>query len=322
MKAIVYNQPGDAAVLKIVEQDKPTYSENEVLIQVKASGVNKPDIFQRKGNYNAPEGVPDNIPGLEISGIIEGCGSKVKRWKVGDEVCALLAGGGYANYVVVDERHCLTKPSSLTFTEAASLPETIFTVWHNVFQRGRLLPEESILIHGGSGGIGITAIQLAHIFANNVYVTAGTDDKCEKCVDLGATLAINYHTEDFETILKDKGVDLILDSIGGSYFEKNLNILNPDGRLIYINAIKGAKVGLNLGRIMRDRILISGSTLRSRDAQFKADLAREIENIVWPKILNGMYKPVIYQAFSYQDVVASHQLMESGMHFGKIILNW
>jgi len=322
MKAIVYNQPGDADVLQIVERAMPTYESNEVLIEVKASGVNKPDIFQRKGNYNAPIGVPQDIPGLEVAGIVIACGSKVERWKIGDEVCALLAGGGYCGYVTVDERHCLPKPSNLTFIEAASLPETVFTVWHNIFQRGGLSSDESILIHGGSGGIGITAIQIAHVFAKKVIVTAGTDDKCKKCMELGAFMAINYKKEDFEIVLKENKVDVILDSIGGPYFEKNLRILNPDGRLIYINTIQGANVNLNLGIIMRDRITISGSTLRSRSSQFKAELAREVEENVWPKVLNGAFKPVIYKSFPYQDVVAAHKLMESGEHFGKIILSW
>jgi len=322
MNAIIYDEPGNADVLQVVDLEVPSYNRNEVLIEVKASGVNKPDIFQRKGNYNAPKGVPSNIPGLEVSGVIVACGAEVSRWAIGDEVCALLAGGGYAGYVVVDERHCLPKPPNLTFTEAASLPETVFTIWHNVFQRGGLLPQEAILIHGGSDGIGISGIQLTKLFAKDVYVTAGTDDKCEKCIELGATIAINYNTEDFESIMINNKVDVVLDSIGGSYFDKNLKILNPDGRLIYINTIKGSNVQLDLGLIMRNRITISGSTLRGRNADFKADLAREIEENVWPKILNGMFKPVIYQSFSYQDVISAHKLMESGVHFGKIVLNW
>ena len=322
IKAIIYNEPGNAEVLKVVEREKPKCDNNEVLIKVIASGVNKPDIFQRKGNYNAPNGVVQNILGLEVSGIIEECGKEVTRWKIGDQVCALLAGGGYSNYVVVNEGHCLPKPSNLTFVEAASLPEVIFTVWHNVFQRGGLLPHDSILIHGGSGGIGVAAIQLASIFDHQVYVTAGDNDKCQKCIDLGASIAINYNTEDFETVLKSNKVDVILDSIGGPYFEKNINLLKPDGRLIYINAIKGSNVQLNIGKMMRERLTISGSTLRNRDAQFKVDLAHEIEIHVWPKIITGLYKPVIYKSFPYEDVVMAHQLMEGGTHFGKIVLVW
>jgi len=322
MKAIIYNKPGNAEVLQVVDLEIPSYNDNEVLIEVKASGINKPDIFQRKGNYNAPKGVPHNIPGLEVSGIVVACGIGVNRWKIGDEVCALLAGGGYAEYVVVYEGHCLPKPSNLSFTEAASLPETVFTVWHNVFQRGGLLPQESVLIHGGSGGIGITSIQLTKLFAKDVYVTAGTDEKCEKCMELGATMAINYNTQDFESALINSKVDVVLDSIGGSYFDKNLMVLNPDGRLIYINTIKGSNVQLDLALIMLNRITISGSTLRGRDAQFKENLAREVEKNIWPKVLNGMFKPVIYQTFSYTDIVSAHKLMESGTHFGKIVLNW
>lgn len=322
IKSIIYNEPGSAEVLRIVEREKPRCDSNEVLIKVVASGINKPDIFQRKGNYNAPNGVVQNILGLEVSGIIEECGNEVTRWKIGDQVCALLAGGGYSSYVVVNERHCLPKPLNLTFAEAASLPEVIFTVWHNVFQRGRLLPDDSILIHGGSGGIGVAAVQLARIFDHQVYVTAGDDDKCQKCIDLGASIAINYNTEDFEVVLRSNKVDVILDSIGGPYFEKNINILKPDGRLIYINAINGTNVQLNIGKIMRERLTISGSTLRNRNAQFKADLAREIEINVWPKIIAGLYKPIVYKSFPYEDVVAAHQLMESGTHFGKIVLDW
>lgn len=322
MKAIVYDEPGDVEVLQVQDREVPHYAENEVLIEVRASGVNKPDIFQRKGNYNAPKGVAHNIPGLEVSGIVIACGSEVKRWKEGDEVCALLAGGGYAGYVVVNEKHCLPKPSNLTFAEAASLPETVFTVWHNVFQRGDLTPNESILIHGGSGGIGVTAIQITKLFAKNVYVTAGSDEKCEKCVELGATLAINYNRDDFEIVLGKNKVDVVLDSIGGPYFDKNLRILNADGRLIYINSIKGSNVQLDLGLLMRNRITISGSTLRGRNAEFKAQLAKEVEEHVWPKVLNGMFKPIIYKSFSYEDVISAHKLMESGVHFGKIVLNW
>src|SRR5690554_1537992 len=322
IKAIIYKEPGNADVLTVVEREKPRCNDYEVLIKVLASGVNKPDIFQRKGNYNAPIGVVQNILGLEVSGIIEECGRKAIRWKVGDQVCALLAGGGYSSYVIVDGRHCLPKPANLSFIEAASLPEVIFTVWHNVFQRGRLSHDESILIHGGSGGIGVAAIQLASIFDHQVYTTAGDDDKCQKCINLGASIAVNYNTEDFEAVFKSNKVDVILDIIGGPYFERNINILKPDGRLIYINAIKGTNVQLNIGKVMRERLTISGSTLRNRDAQFKADLAHEIEMYVWPKILAGVYKPIIYKSFSYKDVVAAHQLMESGTHFGKIVLEW
>ncbi|HUH17922.1 NAD(P)H-quinone oxidoreductase [Albibacterium sp.] len=322
IKGIIYKEPGGVDVLTIVEMERPECKDNEVLIKVVASGVNKPDIFQRKGNYNAPAGVVQNILGLEVSGVIEECGKGVARWKVGDQVCALLAGGGYSSCVVVDENHCLPKPANLSFVEAASLPEVIFTVWHNLFQRGGLLNDDRILIHGGSGGIGVAAIQLASIFGHQVYVTAGNDDKCQKCIDLGATVAINYNTEDFEGILKSNKVDVILDSIGGSYFEKNINILRTDGRLIYINAVKGANVQLNIGKIMKERLTISGSTLRNRDAQFKADLANEIERNVWPKIEDGLYKPVIYKSFSYDNVAIAHQLMERGIHFGKIVLEW
>lgn len=322
MKAIVYNHPGGPEVLQIADREMPSCKDGEVLIEVRASGINKPDIFQRKGNYNAPKWAPQDIPGLEVSGVVVHCGAEVSRWKIGDEVCALLGGGGYANYVVADERHCLPKPPNLTFIEAASLPETVFTVWHNVFERGNLASDEAILIHGGSGGIGITGIQLARLLAKDVYTTAGTDEKCRKCEELGATRAINYREEDFEVVLKDIGVDVVLDSIGGPYFNKNIRVLKPDGRLIHINTIKGPEVEVNLGIVMRNRLTISGSTLRGRSAAFKADLAAAVESNVWPLIFSDQFKPIIYKSFSYKEVTEAHRLMESGVHFGKIVLQW
>lgn len=322
-KIIFYEEPGDPSVLVLGETDLPPCKEHEVLIRVVSSGINKPDIFQRKGHYPAPAGfyLP-RVPGLEVAGTIEHCGSEVSRWKVGDEVCALLAGGGYAEFVIVDSRHCLPKPAGLTFPEAASLPETTFTVWHNLFQRGRLEKGESVLIHGGSGGIGITALQLARLYASQVYTTAGTPEKCSRCLDLGADKAINYKSEDFEEVLKDAGVDVVLDSIGGSYFNKNINLLNPDGRLVYINAVEGAEVGLNIRKLMTKRITVSGSTLRSRDADFKAGLAAEVEKSVWPLIESKQFIPVVDTVFPVSEVVEAHRLMESGQHFGKIAINW
>lgn len=322
-KVIHYPEPGEPSVLGLSEVELPPCRENEVLIRVVSSGINKPDIFQRKGRYPAPAGffLPQ-VPGLEVAGVIEHCGSGVIRWKAGDEVCALLAGGGYAEYVVVDSRHCLPKPSGLSFTEAASLPETTFTVWHNLFQRGGLRKGESVLIHGGSGGIGITALQLASLVASKVITTAGTPEKCSRCLDLGADIAINYRTEDFEEELNDISIDVILDSIGGSYFDKNMNILNPDGRLVYINAVSGSEVNLNIRKMMAKRITITGSTLRSRDADFKANLASQVEKNVWPFIESKQFLPVIDKVFSVSEVVEAHRLMESGEHFGKIVIDW
>lgn len=322
MKAIQYDSPGEASVLYVTELDPPTCRPHEVLIRVKASGINRPDIFQRRGNYNAPAGTVQNIPGLEVSGTVTATGSHVSRLNIGDDVCAILSGGGYSDTVCVDERLCMIKPSNLSFTEAASLPETVLTVWHNVFQRGGLSKDESILVHGGSGGIGITAIQLARIFGKQVYVTAGSDEKCNACVNLGATEAINYQQKDFEKVLQDKTIDIILDMIGGSYFAKNIRLLNTEGRLIYINAMEGAKVELNIMEVMKKRLTISGSTLRSRTIEFKGSLCREVEKYLWPKIEQGQFVPVIDRTFSYEKVGDAHRYLENGQHFGKIVLTW
>lgn len=321
MKAIIISKFGEPEVLQLVERELPHYSSNEVLVKVKAFGINRPDVFQRKGNYPAPKDASVDIPGLEISGIVEECGKEVSRWKVGDEVCALLSGGGYAEYVAVNEKHCLPKPDNLSFAEAASLPETVFTVWHNVFQRGNLQAGDSILIHGGSGGIGITAIQLASHFCKAVYVTAGSQDKCNECIKLGADLAINYKTEDFEEVLANTEINLILDSIGGDYFQKNLNLLSEDGRMVSINAMKGAKVAMDISQIMQKRLTISGSTLRSRSVDFKAQLAEDIERKIWPLIAKEKFKPIV-KVFPYSEVVAAHHYLESGFNFGKLVLTW
>jgi putative PIG3 family NAD(P)H quinone oxidoreductase len=321
MKAIIIKEFGGPEVLQLVERDVPTVSSNEVLIKVKASGINRPDVFQRKGNYPAPLGASPDIPGLEISGTVEQLGENTTRWKIGDKICALLAGGGYAEYATVNENHCLPIPENLSFEEAASLPETLFTVWHNVLQRGALQAQDSILIHGGSGGIGITAIQLAAHFCKAVYITAGSQEKCKKCVELGAGLAINDKTEDFEQVLANKEINLILDSVGGDYFQKNLNLLSEDGRMISINAMKGAKVSLNIAQVMQKRLTLSGSTLRNRDATFKAKIAAEVEKNVWPLILNSTFKPII-RSFPYSKAVAAHQYLDGGSNFGKLVLTW
>ena len=320
MKAIVITQPGDPEVLKIHEQEKPKPKPNEVLIEVKAAGVNRPDVFQRKGNYPPPDDVPQDIPGLEVAGIITAVGTEVTQWKTGDQVCALLGGGGYAEFAVVDGRHCLPVPKGWSFTEAASLPETVFTVWQNVFMRGNLKNGENFLIHGGSSGIGITAIQLAKAFGATVYTTAGSDAKCKTCENLGAKKSINYKTEDFEVVLKDIGADVILDMVGGNYIPKNIRILKPDGRLIYINAMKGGKTELDVTDLMKKRLTITGSTLRNRNADFKAKLAAEIKEKVWPVLEAKEFKPVIYKSFKLEDAAAAHRLMESSEHIGKIML--
>lgn len=320
MKAIIITKPGAAEVLKLQECPMPQLKPNEVLIHVKAAGINRPDIFQRTGNYPPPPDVPQDIPGLEVAGIIAEMGSEVTQWKAGDAVCALLGGGGYAEYAAVDARHCLPVPSGWTFVEAASLPETVFTVWQNVFLRGGLKRGENFLVHGGSSGIGITAIQLAKVFGAEVYATAGSDEKCKTCENLGAKRSINYKKEDFEIVLKDIGLDVILDMIGGSYIAKNIRILKPDGRLVYINAMQGGKAEIDVTEFMRKRLTLTGSTLRNRDAVFKAQLSAEIRENIWPIMEAGKFKPVIYKTFKLEDAAAAHQLMESSEHIGKIIL--
>jgi putative PIG3 family NAD(P)H quinone oxidoreductase len=285
-----------------------------------AAGVNRPDVAQRKGNYPPPAGASQDIPGLEIAGIIEECGPGVDRWKVGDKVCALLTGGGYAEYVVVPAGQCLPVPENLSFAEAAGLPETVFTVWHNVFQRGALRPGETLLVHGGSSGIGITAIQIAAAIGAKALVTVGSAEKGAECLRLGAARWVNYKEADFETALADEEIDVILDMIGGDYFEKNINLLKPEGRLVYINAMNGPLVQLNIGKMMQKRITITGSTLRSRDTEFKSALAAEIEQQVWPLIRQGKFSPVVFKTYPLEEAGHAHELMESSTHIGKIIL--
>ena len=320
MKAIVITSYGGADVLRSEERDKPTINENEVLIKVKAAGVNRPDIAQRKGNYPSPADAPQDIPGLEVAGIIEQVGRNVHQWKTGDKVCALISGGGYAEYVKVNAGQCLPIPDDFSFEQAAGLPETVFTVWHNVFQRGKLQHGERLLIHGGSSGIGTTAIQLAKYFGAQVIVTVGSEEKGKRCLELGADKFINYKTQDFEHELKQSPVDVILDMIGGTYFQKNIEILKPDGRLVYINAMNGNVVSLNIMQMMRKRLTITGSTLRNRDATFKSVLANDIYNKVWPILTEGKFKPVIFATFPMEEANKAHQLMESSDHIGKIIL--
>lgn len=320
MKAIVITSYGGPDVLKIEERDKPIIDENEVLIKVKAAGINRPDIAQRKGSYPPPPDAPQDIPGLEVAGVIEQTGRNVKQWKINDKVCALVSGGGYAQYVKVNAGQCLPIPGGLSFIEAAGLPETIFTVWHNVFQRGKLQKGESLLIHGGSSGIGVTAIQIAKYFGAEVIVTVGSDEKGKRCLELGADEFINYKTQDFETELKEHPVDVILDMIGGNYFQKNIEILKPDGRLVYINAMHGSIVSLNIVQMMRKRITVTGSTLRNRDSGFKSSLAKEIQKKVWPIFEQGKFKPVIFRTFPMQEARKAHEVMESSQHIGKIVL--
>lgn len=322
MKAVVISETGHPDVLQVQDRPVPTINPNQVLVQVRAAGVNRPDIFQRKGNYPAPPGVVADIPGLEVAGLVRAVGSAVSRWQVGDRVCALLPGGGYAQYAAVDAGHCLPIPDAISFSDAACIPETVFTVWNNVFQRGQLKHGEGLLVHGGSGGIGTTAIQLGTLLGASVYTTAGTDEKCQACVQLGASQAVNYRTQDFAVELADKRIDVVLDSIGGDYFAKNIDLIAPDGRLVYINATHGRKTQLNLVRLMQKRILLTGSTLRARDTEFKTALAEEIEAHVLPLWALGKFTPVVYRSFDYVDAANAHQLLESGEVFGKLVLKF
>jgi len=320
MKAVVMSSYGGPEVLQLKEFETPKATGDEVLIEVKAAGLNRSDIFQRQGNYPAPAGVPADILGLEISGVVVECGPEVLNFKVGDKVCALLAGGGYAEFVCVREGQCLEIPADLSYAEAASLPETVFTVWSNVFQRGALKPHETLLIHGGNSGIGITGIQLAHALGSRVIVTVGSDEKGQNCIDLGADFYINYKKQDFERELQQEGVDVILDMIGGDYLQKNVNILKPEGRLVHINAVSGSHVDLDLWKMMVMRLTITGSTLRNRGYEFKKYLTAEVKKNVWPLLESKKFRPIIYQTLPLKEAAQAHKLLENGAHTGKIVL--
>ncbi|MDB5285500.1 MAG: zinc-binding dehydrogenase [Mucilaginibacter sp.] len=326
MKAIIITQPGSPEVLQLADRPKPAIADNEVLMKVMAAGVNRPDVAQRKGHYPPPAGAPKDIPGLEIAGFITETGPNVQRWKIGDEVCALVIGGGYAEFCNVPEGQCLPVPENFSFAEAASLPETFFTVWSNVFDRAKLQPGESLLVHGGSSGIGVAAIQMATALGSTVYVTAGSEEKCFFCEQLGAAKAINYKTENFsEAILQltnNKGVNVILDMIGGDYTPLNIKCLADDGRMVMINSMNGKDVQIDLSAVMRKRINITGSMLRSRDTVFKSTIAKNLEKHIWPLLASGKIKPVIYKIFPANEASKAHELMESSEHMGKIILNF
>ena len=326
MKAIIITQPGAPEVLQLAERPKPTFTADEVLVKVSAAGVNRPDVFQRKGNYPPPAGAPQDIPGLEIAGTVVEVGANITRWKVGDKVCALVIGGGYAEYCNVPAGQCLPIPENLSFIEAASLPETFFTVWSNVFDRGHLQKGESLLVHGGSSGIGVAAIQIAKALGCTVYATAGSDEKCKFCEEFGAAKAINYKTENFADVIKqlthNKGVDVILDMIGGDYTAPNLQSLADDGRLVFINTMKGKDVNIDLSIVMRKRLTITGSMLRSREISFKVAIAQNLDNTIWPLLISGEIKPIIYKVFPADQAAAAHRLMESSEHIGKIALDF
>ncbi len=318
MKAISIAQPGDSSVLQLEERPTPQPANGQVLIRIQAAGVNRSDIHQRQGGYgSSPAG---QIPGLEVAGTVEQCGPDVKRWRVGDAVCALLAGGGYAEYVAVDERHCLPIPPNLTVVEAASLPETVLTVWSTVFQWAHLSKGENFLVHGGSSGIGLTAIQLAKAFGAHAYATAGSDEKCAACEKAGAVQCVNYNRDDFEKALGQVGINVILDMIGGDYTPKNLRLLTTDGRLMFINSMRGADSEIHIPTLMKKRITLSGSMLKPRDDHFKAALTADVEQYVWPLLTDGRLKPIIYRTFPLAEAAQAQDLMTSSEHIGKIML--
>ena len=323
MIAIEIREPGGPDVLVPVERQTPTPAAGEVLIKVAAAGVNRPDVFQRLGRYPPPPGVTD-IPGLEVSGIITEVASGAGSFRVGDAVCALVAGGGYAEYCVAPAPQCLPAPRGLELVDAAAIPETFLTVWTNVFERGRLQAGESILVHGGSSGIGTTAIQLARSFGARVFATAGSADKCAACERLGAERCINYRDADFVAVVRElttgRGVDVVLDMVGGAYFARNVDVLAPEGRLVEIATLQGAKAELNIQTIMQRRLTITGSTLRARPIADKGAIAASVHRHVWPLIESGAVKPIVYATFPLRDASAAHRVMESSAHIGKLLL--
>ncbi|WP_186758493.1 NAD(P)H-quinone oxidoreductase [Echinicola salinicaeni] len=323
MKAVIISKPGKPEVLKVQERDIPKPKAHEVLIKVKAAGINRPDIIQRKGFYPAPPDAPADIPGLEVSGTITAKGPDVEHWQIGDEVCALIAGGGYAEFVCAPAAQCLPIPEGVSLIDAASLPETFFTVWNNVFDIANFEHGESVLIHGGSSGIGVAAIQMVNALKGKVIVTAGSAEKCSICESLGATKAINYNEEDFEEKVMEltdgKGVDIILDMIGGDYGSKNINILKAKGRLVMINAMKGKIAEIDLIKIMKNQLTITGSTLRPKSIDYKGEIAQKLLKHIWP-LFGKKIKPVIYKTFPLEKAAEAHQLMESSKHIGKILL--
>jgi putative PIG3 family NAD(P)H quinone oxidoreductase len=323
MRAIEIKQPGGPEVLVPARRPVPKLAAGEVLIRVAAAGVNRPDVLQRQGAYAPPPGTTD-LPGLEVAGEIAAIGPETARWNLGDRVTALVAGGGYAEFCAAPGPQCLPIPGKLDMVEAAALPETFFTVWTNVFERGRLKAAERFLVHGGSSGIGTTAIQLASRFGARVFTTAGSADKCSKCKELGASVAIDYKTEDFVKVVEREtggtGIDLILDMVGGDYINRNLQCLAVEGRLVQIAFLKGAKAEINFANLMMKRQTITGSTLRPRSVAEKGAIARALEEKVWPMLAADQVRPVIHATFPLEQAADAHRLMESSAHLGKIVL--
>ena len=325
MTAIVITQFGAPEVMQPRERPIEMPGDHEVLIRVSAAGVNRPDVSQRQGKYPPPPGAPQDVPGLEVAGMIVACGHGVTRWKAGESVCALVPGGGYSSFCLAHESNCLPVPQGFSMIEAAALPETFFTVWTNVFQRGHLVGGETLLVHGGSSGIGTTAIMLAKAFGAHVIVTAGTDEKCAACVKVGADHAINYRNQDFvaevKKITDGKGADVILDMVGGTYVQRNYEAAAIEGRIVQIAFMQGYKIeSLDMRAISAKRLTHTGSTLRPRTPAQKALIARELEEKVWPLLSKGAVRPVIEASFPLADAAKAHALMEASTHIGKIVL--
>jgi putative PIG3 family NAD(P)H quinone oxidoreductase len=324
MICIEIAEPGGPEVLRAIERPDPVPGPGDVLIRVAAAGINRPDVLQRRGAYPPPPGASD-IPGLEVAGTIAAVGDRVNGWHAGDRVCALVSGGGYATMCVAPAPQCLPVPSSMDLIAASAIPETFFTVWTNVFDRGHLTSGETALFHGGTSGIGTTAIQLAAVRGATVLVTAGTDDKCRACVALGAAHAINYRSQDFVEAVKQltnkRGVDLILDIMGGEYLPRNLAALAIDGRLVQIGLMGGESSTVDLRRVLGRRLTITGSTLRARTVEEKGEIASALAREVWPLLERGAVKPIVYKVFPLVQASDAHRLMESSDHIGKIVLS-
>jgi putative PIG3 family NAD(P)H quinone oxidoreductase len=323
MTAIAIREPGGPEMLVAEARPVPVPGAGELLIAIAAAGINRADVMQRKGHYPPPPGAPD-IPGLEVSGVVAEVGRGVSRFKVGDQVVALLTGGGYAEFCVAHEATVLPLPEPLTLVEGGGVPEAAFTVWHNVFQRGSLRPGEWLLMHGGTSGLGTTAIQLAKAFGAFVAVTAGSEEKCEAARSLGADLAINYKTEDFVPAIREatggRGADVIMDMVGGDYLKRNLDAAAEDGRVVQISTMSGATTEIDLRKIMGKRLTLTGSTLRNRPLAFKEELARVLQETVWPLIASGRYRPIVDKLYPLSEAALAHRRMESSEHVGKIIL--
>jgi putative PIG3 family NAD(P)H quinone oxidoreductase len=325
MRAIAISEPGGPEVLGLTELPEPSPGPGEVLIKVHAAGINRADIVQRQGFYPPPPGAPET-PGLEVAGTVAATGEGVDDWSEGDRVCALLSGGGYAELALAAAAECLPIPDEMSIEEAAGLPETVLTVWSNVMQRAAIQPGESFLVHGGSSGIGTSAIQMLTAYGCPVYATAGSAEKVEVCEALGARLCVNYREQDFVEAIKadtdGRGVDVILDMVGGDYVDRNIQLAAVNGRIVNIAYLQGSQVSANLMPVMLKRLVLTGSTLRAREQAFKAALVAEVRHKAWPWLDDGRLQPIIHQVFSFAEASEAHRVMESSRHIGKLILSW